>query len=199
MSELMTVLDYILNRCTAKEIDAVEAAVKRRRQDIGELSIDPVRYAKSMSDTIHESINTSITGLQENLKDFAWDLVKKENPSLSDKELELIVNQMIPDVLASTQSSKAADVTRKGKSLVEDGKINGFPQDAMLEMVFQFISYSKGTLPPEEDRALQNALGDWTRTFWKAFPPALQDLIRSYIKETIDGGTFQQALTMLLS
>ena len=53
MSELMTVLDYILNRCTAKEIDAVEAAVKRRRQDIGELSIDPVRYAKSMSDTIH--------------------------------------------------------------------------------------------------------------------------------------------------
>lgn len=80
MSELMAVLDYILNRCTAKEIDAVEAAVKRRRQDIGELSIDPKRYAKSMSDSIHESINTSITGLQENLKDFAWDLVKKKIP-----------------------------------------------------------------------------------------------------------------------
>ncbi len=199
MSELMTTLDYILNRCTAKEIDAVEAAVKRRRQDIGELSIDPGRYAASMSASIHESINTSIAGLQENLKDFAWDLVKKENPSLSDEETELIINQMIPDILASKQESSAADAIRKGKSLAVDGKINGFPQDAMLEMVFQFISYSKGTLPPEEDRALQNALGDWTRTFWKAFPPPLQDLIRSYIKESIDSGTFQQALTMLLS
>lgn len=195
----MAVLDFILNRCTAKEIDAVEAAVTRRRQDLGELSINPERYAKTMSKTIHESLNMSISGLQESLKDFAWDLVKKENPSLSDNELEHIVNQMIPDILASTQSSKAADAIRTGKSLVVDGKISGFPKEAMLEMVFQFISYSKGTLPPEEDRALQNALGDWTRSFWKSFPPELQDLIRSYLKNTIDSEIFQQALMILFS
>ncbi len=199
MSELMSVLDYILNRCTAKEIEAVSAAVERRKRDIGELSINPGRYAKSMSKSIQESINTSISGLQENLKDFAWDMVKKENPSLSDEETEYIVNQMIPDILASKQESLAADAIREGKSLVQDGKVNGFPRDAMLEMIFQFISCSKGTLPPEEDRALHNALGDWTRSFWKSFPPPLQDLIRSYIKETIDSDAFQQALTMLLS
>lgn len=199
MSELMATLDYILNRCSAKEIEAVEAAVERKKRDLGELSVNPSSYAKSMSSSIQDSITASIAGLQENLKDFAWDLVRKENPSLTDEETEHIVNQMIPDILASKQSSSAADAVRKGKSLVEDGKVNGFPYEAMLEMVFQFISCSKGTLPPEEDRALQNALGDWTRSFWKAFPPPLQDLIRSYIKEQISAEVFQEALLMLLS
>lgn len=199
VSELMPVLDYILNRCSAREIDAVEAAVKRRRQDLGEGSIDPARFAASMSGTIHESINSSITGLQENLKDFAWDLVKKENPNLTDGELEHIVTQMIPDILASKQNSSAADAIRKGQTLVVEGKVNGFPKDAMLEMVFQFIRYSKGTIPPEEDRALKNALGDWTRSYWKAFPPPLQDLLRSYLKETIASDAFEQALSLLLS
>jgi hypothetical protein len=32
--ELMAVLDYVLNRCTLREIDALEAAVERRRRDL---------------------------------------------------------------------------------------------------------------------------------------------------------------------
>ncbi len=199
MSELMTTLDYILNRCSAKEIEAVEAAVKRRKKDIGTSFINPAGYAKAISSSIQKSITTSIAGLQENLKDFAWDLVLKENPDLSDEEAEQIVNSMIPNILASKQDSCAADAVRNEKSLVEDGKVNGFPKEAMLEMVFQFISYSKGTLPPEEDRALQNALGDWSQSFWKTFPAPLRDLIRSYIKGTITGEVFQEALLILLS
>ena len=194
----MEVLDFILNRCSAKEMDAIDAAVKRRKHDLGSGVINPETFAKNLSKTVSNSINTSIAGLQESLKDFAWDLVQKENPNLTEDELNHIVNAMIPDILASKKQSSAAEVLRSGKSLVVDGKVNGVPVDAMLDMVLQFISFSNGTLPPEQERALCNALGDWSRSYWQSFPESLQSLIRSYLKQEISGEVFQQALLMLL-
>ena len=198
MADLMEVLDFILNRCSAKEMDAIDAAVKRRKHDLGSGVINPETFAKNLSKTVSNSINTSIAGLQESLKDFAWDLVQKENPNLTEDELNHIVNAMIPDILASKKQSSAAEVLRSGKSLVVDGKVNGVPVDAMLDMVLQFISFSNGTLPPEQERALCNALGDWSRSYWQSFPESLQSLIRSYLKQEISGEVFQQALLMLL-
>ena len=198
MAELMEVLDFILNRCSAKEMDAIDAAVKRRKSDLGSGMVNPQEFAKKLSRTVRDSINTSISGLQESLKDFAWDLVQKENPNLTEDELNHIVDAMIPDILASKKQSSAAEVLRSGKSLVVDGKVNGVPVDAMLDMVLQFISFSNGTLPPEQERALCNALGDWSRSYWQSFPESLQSLIRSYLKQEISGEVFQQALLMLL-
>ena len=198
MAELMEVLDFILNRCSAKEMDAIDAAVKRRKNDLGSGMVNPQEFAKKLSRTVSDSINTSISGLQESLKDFAWDLVQKENPNLTEDELNHIVNAMIPDILASKKQSSAAEVLRSGKSLVVDGKVNGVPVDAMLDMVLQFISFSNGTLPPEQERALCNAVGDWSRSYWQSFPESLQSLIRSYLKQEISGEVFQQALLMLL-
>ena len=157
------------------------------------------KTSKNLSKTVSNSINTSISGLQESLKDFAWDLVRKENPNLTEDELNHIVDAMIPDILATKKQSSAADVIKSGKSLVVDGKVNGVPVDAMLDMVLQFISFSNGTLPPEQERALCNALGDWSRSYWQSFPESLQSLIRSYLKNEISSDVFQQALLMLFA
>jgi hypothetical protein len=196
---MMSVLDYILNHCSAKELEVIETAVKKRKSNLGSASLDLNAFAKNLSKTMNDSISQTIAGFQESLKDFAWDLVKKENPDLSDEDTEIIVNQMIPDVLASRKELKVADYIRSGESLVHEGQVNGFPIDAMLEMVFQFISYSNGSLAPEEDRALHNAVRDWPKVFWKAFPEPLQELIRSYLKGMIDSNVFENALTILLS
>lgn len=199
MSDMMSVLDYILNHCSAKELDVIEQAVIKRKSNLGSISLNLNSFAKNLSTTMNDSISHTINGFQESLKDFAWDLVKKENPDLSDEETEVIVNQMIPDILASQKESKAADFLRKGESLVVDGEVNGFPVDAMLEMVFQFISYSNGSMAPEEERALHNAVRDWPTVYWKSFPSPLQDLIRSYLKGSVKAEVFETALTMLLS
>lgn len=199
MSDMMSVLDYILNHCSAKELEVIETAVKKRKTNLGSASLDLNAFAKNLSKTMNDSISQTISGFQESLKDFAWDLVKKENPDLSDEDTEIIVNQMIPDILASRKELKVADYIRSGESLVHEGQVNGFPIDAMLEMVFQFISYSNGSLAPEEDRALHNAVRDWPKVFWKAFPEPLQELIRSYLKGMIDSNVFENALTILLS
>lgn len=199
MSDMMSVLDYILNHCSTKELEVIEQAVIKRKSNLGSISLNLNSFAKNLSTTMNDSISHTINGFQESLKDFAWDLVKKENPDLSDQETEMIVNQMIPDILASQKESKAAEFLRKGESLVVDGEVNGFPVDAMLEMVFQFISYSNGSMAPEEERALHNAVRDWPTAYWKAFPVPLQDLIRSYLKGNVNAEVFESAITMLLS
>lgn len=196
---MMTVLDYILNHCSDKELEVIETAVKKRKSCLGSASLNLNAFAKNLSQSMNESVSHTIAGFQESLKDFAWDLVKKENPNLSDAEMEFLVNQMIPDILASQKESKAAEFLRKGESLVVDGEVNGFPVDAMLEMVFQFISYSNGNMAPEEERALHNAVRDWPTVYWKSFPPPLQDLTRSYLKGSVNAEVFESALTMLLS
>ncbi len=63
-SELMAVLDYVLNRCTLREIDALEAAVERRRKDLsastGIISLDPGRAARQMSGAVQDSPSASL-------------------------------------------------------------------------------------------------------------------------------------------
>ena len=60
------------------------------------------------------------------------------------------------------------------------------------------MNYSFGTLRPEEDRALQNASGEWQKVYWQAFPEPLQDLIRQYLKNNLPDEAFVQAIDVLL-
>lgn len=196
-SEMMSVLDYILNRCSPKELDAVEAAVKRRRADMT-AGGTPFQFAKNVSKIVNNSIAASIGGLSESIRDMARNLVRKESPNLAADEVEYIVSQMVPDVFAA-KKSEAASALREGRSLVRDGKVNGFPVAAMREMVAAFINYSLGTLAPEEDRALRNAFGgEWLPKYWNAFPPELRSLISAYLKKGLPDEAFQSAAAVLL-
>ena len=53
-AQLMDVLDYILNSAGLREIDALTAAVERRRKDLASLSgmstLDPQRFARGMAE-----------------------------------------------------------------------------------------------------------------------------------------------------
>ncbi len=196
--ELIKVLDYILNKCTGKELEAVSAAVEKRKKDRGRFSVDPTGFAKNISKAVNESISQGIAGMQESIKNMAFEMVHKESPELSEDECEKIVQMMIPDVFQKKHSS-TSDYLANGKSLVDkNGKVNGCPANAMREMISAFINYSNGTLRPEEDRALQNALGDWQAVYWKTFPEAIQDLIRKYLKDGLPDEVFIQAIDLLI-
>lgn len=196
--ELMSVLDFILNRCPREALTAIETAVKRRRADLGGFALNPEKFAENISKAVNESIATGIKGMQNSIKNMAYNLVQKESPDLPPEDLEKIVDMMIPDVFEK-KHSVAADFLKEGKSLVDsEGRVNGFPVDAMREMVSAFVNYSFGTLRPEEDRALQNALGDWQGAYWKAFPEPLQDLLRIYLKNGLPDSAFISAVDVLL-
>lgn len=196
--ELIKVLDYILNKCTGKELEAISAALEKRKKEQSRFSLDPTSFAKNISRAVNQSISQGIAGMQESIKNMAFQMVHKESPDLSEDECEAIVQMMIPDVFEKKHSS-SAEYLASGKSLVDkDGKVNGCPANAMREMISTFINYSNGTLRPEEDRALQNALGNWQAVYWKSFPEAIQDLIRKYLKDGISDEVFIQAVDILI-
>ncbi len=211
----MGVLDYVLNRCTIREIDALEAAVERRRRDLqaqsGIISLDPARAARSMSSAVQTSINRSMDGVRETFRKFAVDTIRKEAPELTEEQMDELVNSWIPESMSvgrdghveSESEGDAPSASRSGggryAGLARKGLVNGIPPDAMHSMILQFVAYSTGSMSVSEEASLRDAVGDWTTAYWKKFPKEIQTLIRGFLAGEMDGGEFESGITALLS
>lgn len=206
----MAVLDYVLNRCTIREIDALEAAVKRRREDLtaqtGIISLDPEYAARSMSAAAQDSINSSMDTIRGTFRDFATNMLLKEAPELSRKEMEELVDQWIPEHMAVDSTGKvssSSDITGQGNQdqyvgLAKKGLINGIPCDAMYNMICQFVEYSTGRMTLSDESTLRGEIGDWTSIYWKKFPAQIRSLIKSFLAGEMDGAQFDRELSFVL-
>lgn len=118
-SELMLVLDYILNRCTLREIDAVASAVDRRRDDLtastGIISLDPDRAAHVMSNAVQKSIDQGMEGIRKSFRNFAVDLIRKEAPELTDEQMGELVDSWIPKTAAPPENSEVSTSVGQGQ------------------------------------------------------------------------------------
>jgi hypothetical protein len=213
-SELMGVLDYVLNRCTIREIDALEAAVERRRKDLsaetGLISLDPMRAAKSMSGSVQNSINQSMDSIRGTFRTFAAEMLRKEAPELSMEQMEELIDQWIPQHMSVDSSGRVtslsdttgpvSDSTRSDRyaGLARKGLVNGIPSDAMYEMITQFVEYSLGSMSVSSESSLRAELGDWTTIYWKKFPREIQELIKKFLSGTLSGADFDLSLSELL-
>lgn len=177
---LMSVLDFILNRCTVREIDAVEAAVIRRKKDLGALgglsSVNPSNIAKEMSGAVQKSIDASMDSIRNTVRGFASDMIAKEAPELNAEQQETLLQAWIP-------SKK---------------KVSGIPADALYSMILQFIQYSTGNMSIFEQESLREVLGDWSTVYWKKFPQPIKVLIKSYLQGDISNKEFQNNLEEIL-
>ncbi|MDR0389637.1 MAG: hypothetical protein LBH73_06160 [Spirochaetaceae bacterium] len=170
--ELVRVLDYILNRCNEKAIDAVGAAVVRRRRDLamfGQANLpDPKRMAQSMTRQINAG--ASIDGLRKTIQDMAVRIIRQEAPELSDEQVEELTRAWIPSA--------------------EEGA-DDLPRDLLTTMISQFIAYSQGTMGEVEERELRNEMGDWPRRYWKVFPQVIRLIITDYLYGGLDEKEFK--------
>lgn len=218
-NELMAVLDYVLNRCTIREIDALQAAVERRRRDLsaetGIISLDPSRAARQMSETVQTSINQSMDSIRGTFRKFAADTIRKEAPELTDEQMQELIDAWIPkdmamDAAGKVHSSSSGPVAgmddgrsgapggRHYTGLVRKGMISGVPPDAMYAMICQFVTYSTGSMSLDEEAGLRDAVGDWTSVYWKKFPPEIRDAIKDFLAGSLTGAEFDDVLSSLL-
>lgn len=197
--ELMLVLDYILNRCTLREIDAVETAVERRRMDLtsqtGIVSLDPSRAAQKMSGVVQDSIEKGMEGIRRTFREYAVDLIRKEAPELSEDQMAELIDGWIPEN-RSHDEKPASPGPYSGLS--RKGLINGVPPDAMYEMVCQFVAYSTGKMGISEEASLRDEIGNWTDSYWKTFPAQIRECIRDFLSAAIDGAEMDRRLSRLL-
>ncbi len=198
----MQVLDYILNRCGIREMDAVEAAVEQRRKDLeastGIISLDPDRAARKMSDAVQDSIDQSMFSIRKTFREYAVDLIRKEAPELTEEQMAELVDSWIPDGTSSDNTDAEIPGAANYRGLARKGLINGIEPDLMYEMINQFIAYSTGAMSLADEAALRDAVGDWTTVYWKKFPSEIQNLIRLFLSGSISPPDFERELLVLL-
>ena len=182
--ELVRTLDFILNRCNEQEIEAVAAAIIRRRREIAMFGSMPVAPdARSMAKELSSQLNIegSIEGLKNSVRDFAIRTIKQEAPELTEDQIEQLTSAWIPDI---------------NKPEKESG--NSIPQNVLASMIDQFVSFSMGRMDEEEDHALRGEMGAWPDKYWKAFPQVIRLLLSDYIKGEINENDFNTRLGLAL-
>ena len=188
--ELVKVLDFILNRCNEKDIEAVAAAVVRRRRDIAmfgsmPMAPDPRHLAEELSSQLN--IEGNIESMKNSVRDYAVRIIKQQAPELTDEQLEALTRAWIPERGNSTGGG------RSGAS----GE-NGVPRDLLTSMIDQFVSFSLGRMEEEEDRALRKEIGPWPDKYWKSFPQVIRLLITDFLKGEMDEADFNMRIGLAL-
>jgi hypothetical protein len=187
--ELVKVLDFILNRSHAGELDAVVEAVKRRKQDIalfGDIQLpDPQRMAASISSQL--DMKGAIAGMEKQIRDYAIRIIKQEAPELTEAQINQLTKTWLPD------PTKA-----RGAAITGGGNDSGIPSDVLASMINQFVSFSLGTMEPEEDAALRKEMGPWPDKYWKAFPQVIRLYIRDYLKGELSEADFNSRIGLAL-
>jgi hypothetical protein len=185
--ELIQVLDFILNRCNEAEIDAVAAAIVRRRRDIalfGNMPVapDPRRLAEEMTSQLN--IEGSIEGLKRSVREFAIRTIRQEAPELTDRQIEELTRAWLP--AGAAQGPRAPGET-------------ALPRDLLASMIGQFIAFSLGRMEAEEDTALRREMGPWPDKYWKSFPPVIRLLISDFLKGEISEKDFNTRVDLALT
>ncbi|MDR2663713.1 MAG: hypothetical protein LBC31_12025 [Treponema sp.] len=176
--ELVRVMDYILNRCDEQAIDAVAAAVVRRRRELamfgGAANLpDAKKTARDLSGRINAG--ASIEGMRETVRDMAVRIIRREAPELTDEQIAELTDAWIP---------------RGGREL---------PAELLLEMVDQFVGFSTGSMSAAEDKKLRDEMGAWPERYWKAFPGAVKMIVKDYLNGEINEKAYRSKVAAALS
>ena len=191
--ELVRALDFILNRCDERDIEAVAAAVVRRRRDIamfGSMPIapDPRHLAESLTSQLN--IEGNMESLKTSIRDYAIRIIRQQAPELTDAQIDELTRAWIPEK-RSTPAGKAS----AGQSLDSE---TGVPRDLLVSMIDQFVSFSLGRMEEEEDRALRKEMGPWPDKYWKAFPQVIRLLVKDFLKGEIEETEFNTRIGLSL-
>jgi hypothetical protein len=190
--ELVQTLDYILNRCNEDAIEAVAAAVIRRRRNLalfgGSRQIpDPQKMAQELSAQVN--IASGLEGLKDTVRNMAVRIIRQEAPELTDAQVEELTRAWIP-------SRKAAQDAGDSEG---NGSEKKMPPDMLVAMVGQFVSYSLGRMSRVEDQNLRKEMDSWPERYWNVFPPVVRALLNDLLKGNITESEFNGKLRTAFS
>jgi hypothetical protein len=175
-------MDYILNRCDEKAIEAVAAAVVRRRRELamfGGMSNlpDPKRMAADLSSQVNAG--ASIEGMREAVRNMAVKIIRQEAPELTDAQIAELTAAWVPDRTGTASSN--------------------VPPDMLLEMIDQFVSFSTGSMKEAENNKLRTEMGAWPQRYWTAFPDVIKLIVKDYLNGEMGEKEYRSKIGAALS
>jgi hypothetical protein len=184
---LYAIVDYILNQALDQDVDVILKAVKRRydrQQAPGAMGVKPGQMARETAHQISEQMGYSQNMVRDMVKKLARDTIAKNAPELSGDQIEELLDAWVPD-----PGAPGAQQNSSGPPL---------PRDALLTMVRQFISYSRGSMSATEQMHLEAEVPGWATAYWKRFPADLRRILALYLKDMISDEDFQSGFTEIL-
>jgi hypothetical protein len=180
--DLIRVIDFILNRATEKELTAVRAALERRSK--GKLAT-----GKSLSDivsastsTISEQMKIPIDQIKNSVQEIVTRLIKQNAPEITDEQLSVLLDEWVPGSRPKSRKKRP-----------------GLPADALVTMIRQFIAFSVGQMPKDQEATLRREMPDWPGQYWNAFPEEIRLSISSFLKGRMDEKNFWKEVYTSLS
>ena len=159
-------------------------AVVRRRRDLSVFDAiggipDPDRMTKEITEKINAGINNGIEGMKTSVREMIVRIIKEHEPGLSESQIDELCNAWMP-------------------SAGDTGKKENLPNDVILSMIEQYITFSNGTMPESVDQKLRQEMGAWPQRYWDAFPPVVRQIITDYLKEKIPEKEFKSKIKITL-
>jgi hypothetical protein len=184
--ELQTVLDFILNKASKDEFDVIAKACQRRAKDLtlfaGLGGEGPNAMAKRMAGELQSDVGATMENVRRATRGFIEEMVRKEAPEITEAELAGLLDEYAPPPEAKRKAAKAS----------------ALPPSALLDMTMSFVDYSRGAMPPSRQRELWESSPRWQDEYWAALPAEVKALVKAYIEDRIDAGTFGNALLSVL-
>jgi hypothetical protein len=170
--EISEIIASFMKNASPAEIKELQALMKKRRgpaggpAGIGKLNLSGM--AKQVAASINQQMGLTEKSVKETATSTVTKLIRAYAPEISDKDLELLLQEMIP----SLKREKALQI----------------PGDMLAAMVAQFVDYSLGRMS-DADKALMPK--EWTAKYWNAFPPIIRNLVTKFLHSEIDEELFR--------
>ena len=181
---LVQALDYILNHSDESTIEVLAEAVVRRRRNMTVFSAignmpDPKRMADEITEKINEGLGSGIETMRQSIREMIFRIIREHAPELTEQQMGILCEAWLPEKAGA-------------------GKENAVPQDVMLSMADQFVSFSHGTMQKSVDENLRNEMGAWPERYWNAFPPVVRQIISDYLKNKITEKDYRAKISLAL-
>lgn len=174
--ELFSVVDLILNNSSDGDIEVIMEAVKRRAKGRNSgtfRGINPERLAKESAAVINKQMSYSVDGIRKMIQNFAVEIIQKEAPELDESQIKELMDSWIPDPSQKKPDKNTAQL----------------PDDVLLTMIKQLLSFSVGTMSATEQTELYNNIPDWQKEYWSRLPDGIRDILTLFLKGSIDEET----------
>jgi hypothetical protein len=190
---LYDAVDFILNHAKTRDIEVIQEALKKRLTDQAShaMGYDPENIAREISDSIEEQVHQSIQSVEGSVREYVASLIKEKVPEIPDEHLKALLDSWVPK-----PGRKKRAAGKPGAGLTGAGEL---PEDVVLAMVGQFLSYSTDTMPPSQQAALREEIPDWQEKYWQMFPDPVKKALRGYLKGELDSETCWRRIHAALS
>lgn len=176
---LTSVVEYILNRATAADLEVIAAALERR----GNATAGAMNF-QSMASGITRGFADRFK-MPDNINQITRNMVKsmirQHEPNIPEDHLEALLDKWVP-----------------GQEKLREGQVERYPPEVVYSMAEQFFQYGIGSMPDKELQELKKLMPDWHEKYWNIFSPVIRNMLAEAIRGQMNLQEFRAKLRTYL-